>query len=1112
MKLERFTLLCVFCIFTIVLLGQRNTVVQYGASKGKLLGTSRPLSSIPTHYIPNAHSIKKNSKKHKPGKDFYYQKSNSNAEVIFPVFGWPDPLIESSNFNTTFSTDPFLNIEGINQIEADMANVPDPVGDVGPDHYVQMTNAAAGSLLTVYDKAGNLMYGPTNTNGIWSEVNAFGIGDPIILYDQHAERWILTELAPFETKTLLIAVSITSNPLDGWYIYAIVSPFNTDYPKYGVWPNAYVVTTNDQNSSCIPVFALDKQAMINGEEDINLLSFGLPKFASSINATFQVAAPVDWDGHKMPAPEAQHGYVMRMYDNIWEGGEDALEMYRMNIDWNFPELSTLEGPEMIYPSTFDSYVCEENDLFDCVDQLGNANTFSALQQTLMHRIQYRNFNNHESIVLNHVVDVDGNDQAGIRWYELRKTIGTDWTVFQEGTLTGENGDHLFMASIAMDGNGNIGLGYNISGPDRYPSAQFTGRLANDPLNQMTMAPFEFATGESSNLSDRWGDYSSMNIDPENDLAFWYTTEYMDSFSNWKTKIVAFQMDQFQKDLAVFNIINPVSGPNLSDSTIISAQICNQGLDSINTFKISYQIDGGEVITEFIDTLILPDSCYVHHFDSTANLSMIGSYDLSVFGFTELDNYSANDTFSTTIVNQTINDAGIIWINNLNNYVCDSIHPIAGVVKNYGQDTLFSVDVIVLLNGELQATESLNAISVPPGACQNILLEISGFVQGLNEITAYTEMPNASEDQDSSNDTFQQDINWIAGNSSVIRINFLTDADPFQNNWSLQTEEGTLLYESDVFTEPFTTYIKELCLPNACYQFVLNDKYGNGIESEMLGDYTILGEGSGVITGLINPAFGAQEVNSFCLSEDCMLTASATIANTSAPGAMDASVFLSPENGNPPFTYIVNNVESTNPLFENLPAGNYTIIVSDLDSCTYQIDTTIIDCDLQAITTITNAIEGIGNDGSILIEMTNGQPPYLYSLNNAPPIDQNLFENLTPGFYDVMVIDALGCQYFANQLLIDEVTSIEFVQTGYDIQLYPNPSQGIFSLEINGLSGETILPFRIIDVNGKVLRHDKIARFNQTYRSTVSLIAYPPGIYYLSFDTNDFKQLIRVVKL
>src|SRR5207249_2780000 len=177
----------------------------------------------------------------------------------------------------------------------------------------------------------------------------------------------------------------------------------------------------------------------------------------------------------------------------------------------------------------------------CVPQAGTTSRLDAIADRLMFRLAYRNFGDHESVVGNFTVS--SNSVAGIRWFELRDVTAGPVAVFQQSTYQPDT-TWRWMASAAMDQQGNLAIGYSASSGSIFPEIRYTGRLALDPLNLLTQGETTLfaGTGSQTGTSSRWGDYSDLSIDPVDNCTFWYTTEYYASTSsfNWRTRIGSFK--------------------------------------------------------------------------------------------------------------------------------------------------------------------------------------------------------------------------------------------------------------------------------------------------------------------------------------------------------------------------------------------------------------------------------------------------------------------------------------------------------------------------------------------------------------------------------------------
>jgi len=417
---------------------------------------------------------------------------------------------------------------------------PDPVGEAGPNHYIQMVNAGAGSVFSIYNKSGGLISGPTVLSSLWTAGGACanGSGDPIVLYDNLAQRWLMTEFAAVGNH-LCVYVSQTPDPVaGGWYLYDFLVPQFPDYPKYAVWPDAYYVSSNEFSPAA---YALDRNQMLNG------LPATFQRFTAPGNLAFpfQALIPSDHDG-VTPPPPGSPNYFMRHRDDeahnpfSSDPTRDFLEIWEFSVDFTTPANSTFIGPIQVELSEFDSDLCGLVS-FACFRQPGTLNTLDPLREVVMWRLQYRNFGDHETLVGNLVTDLDDTDHGGIRWFELRKSGAAPWQLHQEGTY-GPDEASRWMGSIAMDKDGNIALGYSVSSTAVFPSLRFAGRLATDPAGTLPQGENVILNGSFSQTSTtRWGDYSSMNVDPADDCTFWYTGEYVATpGGNWGTRIAAFR--------------------------------------------------------------------------------------------------------------------------------------------------------------------------------------------------------------------------------------------------------------------------------------------------------------------------------------------------------------------------------------------------------------------------------------------------------------------------------------------------------------------------------------------------------------------------------------------
>lgn len=428
-------------------------------------------------------------------------------------------------------TPPLLNFAGQGFTGVNPA---DTVGDVGINHYIQSINSGSGAVFTVYNKIdGSVAAGPIAMDSLGGTGNCTsGLGDPVVLFDQLASRWLLSEFSSSGNR-LCIYISQTSNPVTGgWFAYQFTAPTFPDYPKYGVWPDAYYAGTNESTST---VYAFDRAQMLLGAP-ATAQRFTAPDLAAF---GFQALIPADADGATPPPAGAPNPYMRHRDDEAHNPpgtpGQDFLEIWSFHVDWTTPANSTFTGPTNIAVAEFDSELCGFSS-FSCFPQPSSSN-LDPLREVVMHRLQYRNFGTHQTLVSNFVTDVDGTDHGGIRWFELRNT-GSGWSLFQEGTYAPDI-HHRWMGSAAMDGGGNLAVGYSVSSTTQFPSIRYAGRRSTDPLG-MLQPELTVVAGTASNSSNRWGDYAALTVDPVDDSTFWLTSMYSPS-SSWATRIATFKI-------------------------------------------------------------------------------------------------------------------------------------------------------------------------------------------------------------------------------------------------------------------------------------------------------------------------------------------------------------------------------------------------------------------------------------------------------------------------------------------------------------------------------------------------------------------------------------------
>ncbi len=520
-KILLLNLSLIFSLFTYSQKTNHNVLTNVAVMPEVSHGVTVELRS----YIEDPNAINEITKTEKIG---YHPKSDWILNPTVNPNALPngmDPIVQTQYNNSTVTRALNQNFEGIGNTSVSPA---DPSLDVGPTYVIQMINGGSGSYFKIYDKTGTTVVNATYFDNFFGMPG--GAGDPIVLYDELASRWLMSEFSS-TGNNLHVAVSTTSDPLGTWNTYIFNAPSFPDYPKYSIWNDAYIVTTNENTSA---VYALDRASMLTGAAATSQ-RFSVPTFGT---IGFQAMTPVSLNGTTLP-PAGTPAMVMRMRDDAWNGSaSDALEIWEFDIDWNNSNNTTLAQTATLPVSAFDSELCGYTS-FACIPQPGTGTTLDPLREVLMNRIHYRNFSTHESIVCCHVTDVDGNDLAGMRWYELRRIGGTggSWTIYQEGTYAPDS-DNRWMGSIGISATGQIALAYNVSSASTFPSLRYTGRKECDPLGIMTEPETVIIDGSASNNSNRYGDYNAIGLDPTDGETFWFTGMYNPATS-WSTRIASF---------------------------------------------------------------------------------------------------------------------------------------------------------------------------------------------------------------------------------------------------------------------------------------------------------------------------------------------------------------------------------------------------------------------------------------------------------------------------------------------------------------------------------------------------------------------------------------------
>jgi hypothetical protein len=450
---------------------------------------------------------------------------------------------------------------------------PDPNGAVGPNHFVQATNANGTAGIAIWSKSGTLLSGPKPVQTLWTGYvgtnpgngcAANDDGDAVIVYDQLADRWFITQFSlPNETTNSgpafqCVAVSKTSDPTGAYWLYDFKYGYSVDdYGKFGVWPDAYYVEINQFNASGYAgadFCAYDRNNMLQGATATQQCFFqawpsSLPKCPAVQPFEVFGALPISLDG-KIPPPNGEPGYFLQFDYSQCDPPYNQLDLWSLHVDFTTPANSTLTGPTVLTVANFTPTCHSASPTYgNCVPQPGTTVTLDGLDDRVMFRFAYRNFGSYESLLVNHSVIAGAG--SGIRWYEIRSPQ-TAPTVFQQGTYAPGDTNWRWMASMAQDQAADFALGFAVSSTGAPgvvdPSIGWTGRINTDAAGTMGQGESvidpgggvegDAYPGSPDEHRGRWGDYSNMTVDPNDDCTFWYTQGLYraNSIAGWDTYI------------------------------------------------------------------------------------------------------------------------------------------------------------------------------------------------------------------------------------------------------------------------------------------------------------------------------------------------------------------------------------------------------------------------------------------------------------------------------------------------------------------------------------------------------------------------------------------------
>ncbi|MCP4153054.1 MAG: hypothetical protein GY757_35305 [bacterium] len=506
---------------------------------------------------------------------------------------------------------------------------PDTTGDVGTTYYVQAVNTSIG----IYRKSDGSLVSATTFDSFFGGTGISGTpcdsnnnGDPLVLYDRYSNRWFILDFAWYSSYSggsyYSIAVSKTGDPTGDWWQYAFQADnvLMNDYPKAGIWHDGIYITANMFNFSSgsyqhVKVWALRKPDIYNGTlisqtvTDSHTRAYSLlPSNAKSATAP----------------PSSAPNYMYCLDANEWGSGHsDALCVWKYDVDWNNAGNTTWTGPTVLGTAAFSLTASQ-------VPQKDTSTTLDTLYGRLMYPSFYRNFGSYESVYLCHVADTSS--RRAMRWYEVRINNGTS-SIYQQSTYSPDS-NHRWMGSIGADRFGNMLMGYSESSSNMFPAISYAGRMASDPLNTLTEGENTMVSGGGSQtLYNRWGDYSTMSIDPVDDETFWYTQEYYSSSgTNWNTRIGSIRMPSaFPPAPPVSEDLVPTMTSNTSSGTAAASSVYSS--TSYAAWKAFDGEDAGASWSRWI-------SEYVNNFTTAQWISYQFTYAKFIDGYYILPEYGS----------------------------------------------------------------------------------------------------------------------------------------------------------------------------------------------------------------------------------------------------------------------------------------------------------------------------------------------------------------------------------------------------------------------------------------------------------------------------------------
>jgi hypothetical protein len=672
----------------------------------------------------------------------------------------------------------------------------------------------------------------------------------------------------------------------------------------------------------------------------------------------------------------------------------------------------------------------------------------------MFKAPMRIFETHQALVLSLSTDVNGADRAGVRWIELRRDFGVitpTWYKYQEGTYAPGTTTNRWMPAINIDKWGNIIMAYSTSSNSSgdFPSLKMTGRRACDPLNVMTMPETTLIAGTGSKTGDtRWGDYHHMCIDDFDGETFYYTGVYY--AGGTKTRNIAIKMDPENLDAALVGLFQVANGDVCGTSAQIGVIVENRGTTPITSGSFSWQIGTGNATN-------------VNY--SSTQLISVGSRD-TIFVFVNGLNAGANTVnVSLVLANGTVDDNSCNDTKSVSISVsgAQSFTTISNVITQPTCTANIGSVQLQTNGGSAPFTYSINSGAVQtdptfsnlaPGSYTYTVTDNTGcsITDVFNLTTTYSI---------SSNYTQTASINCYGESSAEISI-------------SASGGQGGYEYSIDGITFQSGSVFSNL----AAGEYSVISKDGNGCISEITIEIT-------------QPA--AIMLNAIPTMISCF-------------GSNNGSIAVNVSGGMPPF---VNTINSSNGSFSGLSAGTYLITSTDANGCIQTFTTTVTEPSQVNVTGVPIGANAGATDGSITLSGSGGLTPYTYSINGSNYYSGSLFSNLGAGTYTCYIKDANGC-ISSTVVIVDELVGIEENEIQL-ISLYPNPNNGVFELEVEGLNVEKV-DCKLFNLQGQLVSEFSINVIDGKVKKTIEMSKkLASGTYYLGLYQADYAILKQFVK-